>query len=202
MVEKVGRQSPEGSISDEITEAFLRATKSCPEFTEAVDIIKRNSNGSIWLIGGFVYRNIIKELYGVPVTSDVDFDFIVETPSREFVLPSGWEVAKNSFGNPKFKGPKYEIDFIPLDNIYSIRRRGLTPTIENFLSGVPLTVQAVVYNVTTGQVVGETGIAAVRARTVGINNEFEAQHIAGLKEKSIQKLVQDLADSLQFQAVL
>lgn len=193
---------PEAPIYDEMTEAFLRATKNCPEFTETVDIIKRNSNGSIWLIGGFVYRNIVKELYGVPVTLDVDFDFIVETPSRELVLPLGWEVAKNSFGNPKFKGPNYEIDFVPLGNIYSVRRRGLTPTTGNFLSGVPLTVQAIVYDVTNCQVIGETGITAIRARTVGINNEFEAQHVAGLKGKSVQKLVQDFADSLQFQVAV
>jgi hypothetical protein len=189
-------------VSDEITEAFLKAVKDCPEFSEAVGIVKRNARGSIWLIGGFVYRSIVEELYGTPLTPDVDFDFIVESPAQEFTLPPNWEVAINSYGNPKFRGPNFEIDLIPLKQIHSITRRGIEPTIENFLSGTPLTVQAIAFDVTNNRVIGEIGISAIKEKRVGVNNLAQTNHSARLKGKSVEELVKDVADSLRFQAEL
>jgi len=201
MLERGGRRTPEVSVK--MTKAFLRAVENCPNFAEAVEIVKRNSlGGGIWLIGGFVYKNIVRELSGVLPPPGTDFDFIVENPAKEFVLPAGWVVGENSFGNPKFRGPEFEIDFVPLNNVYSIKRRYLSPTIENFLLGVPLTVQAIVFDLIGRQVVGDRGIRAIETGTVRVNNEPEARHVAELKGISVQEMVQAFADSLQFQAVL
>lgn len=187
--------------TDEITADFLKAVEGCAEFQEAVSIVRKNSEGSIYLIGGFVYRNIVNNLYSTPVTADVDFDFIVQATSPELSLPTGWNAVKNSYGNPKLKGPNYEIDLVLIDNIHSVIRRGLDPTIENFLSGTPLNVQSIVYDVTNNQVMGEIGISAIRTRTVRVNNIIQAQHSAGLKGKTVEELVKTVAESLQFQAV-
>ena len=150
------------------------------------------------MIGGFVYRMIVRELYCVPVTSDIDFDFIVEIIAQKFDSPPGWVAVSNSYGNPKLKGPRYEIDLVPLDNIHSVLRRGLEPTIENFLSGTPLTVQSIAYDVSNGRVIGDIGVSAIRARTVGVNDVVQANHRAELKGKSVQELVREAADSLDF----
>jgi hypothetical protein len=187
---------------EKITATFRESSSKCPEFIESANIVRNNSRGSIWLIGGYVYRSVINQLYGISVSADVDFDFIVENLVEPFDLPGNWNVDINSYGNPKFKGPLFEIDLIPLGNIHSIQRRGIEPTIENFLTGTPLTVQAIALDLLKGEVIGEIGIQAISSRTVGINNEQQARHSAILKGKTVHSLIQDVANSLNFAPVV
>ncbi len=186
--------------TDEITEAFLRTAGRNPEYIEAENIVRGNTSAGIWLIGGFVYRGIVADLYGVQVSTDADFDFIVEKPSDSLKLPDGWEIITNRYGNPKFVGPKYEIDFVPIKNVHSILRRGLAPTISNFLSGAPLTVQSIAFDVLGKKVIGGVGRRAIILQTVGVNNEQQATHRAELKGKTVQELVTETAQSLNFTA--
>ena len=51
-------------IRKRYTGMFEQSLKYTPEFAEVLDIARRNSSGKIWIIGGFVYRHIIRELYG------------------------------------------------------------------------------------------------------------------------------------------
>lgn len=68
------------------TETFLKIANTYPEFKESLEIVKSNSEGDVWLIGGFVCRSIIQGLYGVPMSDDVDLDFIVEK-SKKLICP-------------------------------------------------------------------------------------------------------------------
>src|SRR3990167_4093868 len=158
-----------------ITQSFLSGVKNCQEFIEALEIVKRNSSGKIWLIGGFVYRTITSQLYGLP-KPEVDLDFVVENSVLEFDLPDGWIVNINRYGNPKLVNGKKKIDYVPLRNIHSIIQRKIEPTIENFLTGVPLTVQSVVYDVNENRVIGEIGINALQRKVVEANNVSFAEY--------------------------
>lgn len=40
------------------TDVFEYTTRNSSELREATEIVQRNSQLGIWLIGGFVYRNI------------------------------------------------------------------------------------------------------------------------------------------------
>ncbi len=184
----------------DVTKAFLDGVRGSQEYEEAVDIVKHNSSGKIWLVGGFVYRTIASQLYGLP-KPDVDLDFIVEIPASTFSLPDGWAVDKNRFSNPKLVNGKKQIDYVPLGNIYSIIQRQIEPKIENFLSGVPLTVQAIAYDVLKNSVIGEIGIDALQRRIVEVNNLFFAEYAAKKKHKSLQAMIQEKADGLCFKPI-
>ena len=182
------------------TQAFLRVANTYPEFKEAIDIVKSNSEGKIWLIGGFVCRCIIQDLYNVKMPEGVDLDFIVEKTSQ-IKLPIGWEIRENSYGNPKFVGLKYEIDCVPLNNIHSIIRRNLEPTIENFLLGTPLNVQSIVYDITNNIVVGDIGTRSIQEKIVSVNDIEQAKHRAKKKGVGVDDLVTDIAQQFGFNPV-
>ena len=56
--------------------ALMRELKKSKEYLEASRIVRSNSQGKIWLIGGTVSRSIIKEIYGhQKVQHDLDFLF-------------------------------------------------------------------------------------------------------------------------------
>lgn len=184
----------------DITEVFLKFALQRQEFQEAIDLVKANSEGNAWLIGGYVCRGIIQELYGVPI-GDYDFDFFVEG-AREIRVPDGWEQRINSYGNPKLIGPHYEIDYVPLKSIHSIVRRGLEPTIDNFLTGAPLTIQSIAYDIDNQKVIGEAGILAIKNREVGINNLEQAKHRAAKKGVILEELVAGVAAQFNFRPVL
>jgi len=180
-----------------VTEAFLSGVKDCEEFIEALDIVKKNSSGGVWLIGGFVYRTIASQLYK-SLKPEVDLDFIVENPVSDFNLPTDWRVDTNHFGNPKLVNGKKQIDYVPLRNIYSILKRQVKPTIENYLTGVPLTIQSIAYDVYENKVIGEIGINALQRRVVEINDLFFAEYAAQKKDLSVQEMIQEKAKSLGF----
>jgi hypothetical protein len=179
---------------------FSEGINSYPEYSEAVGIVKRNSSGNIWLIGGMVFRTLASQLYGLP-KPEVDFDFIVENANVQIILPKGWEERKNRFGNPKFVNGEKQIDFVPLNNVYSITSRKLDPSIENFLSGTPLTIQAVVYDIINKRLIGERGIDAIKRKVVEVNDLQFAEYAAQKKEKSLNQYIREKADELGFTSI-
>lgn len=183
-----------------VTNAFLSGIKDCKEFAEASDIAKRNSSGKIWLIGGFVYRNIASQLYNLP-KPEVDLDFIIEKPVKQFDLPNGWNIEKNRFGNPKFVNDKMQIDYVPLGNIYSIQYRDLEPSIENFLTGTGLKIQSIAYSFHENKIIGSAGIDALKKKVIEVNNMHFAEYAAQKKGKSLKQYMQEKADSLHFTPV-
>lgn len=183
-----------------MTNAFLEGLKDCAEYTQAVEIIRRNSSGNIWLIGGFVYRTIANQFYGAP-KPQVDLDFIIEKTVKEFNLPRGWIVSENRFGNPKFVSGSKQIDYVPLDNIYSIRSRGLEPTIGNFLTGAPLNIQSIAFDVLGNELIGGIGLRAMANKIVKVLDIDFANYAAQKKGKTLRAYIQEKADSLGFTPV-
>lgn len=180
----------------DFTEIFLNSIKDKNQFEEVFDIVRTNSRGGIWLIGGFVYRGIVSELYGTAKIK-VDYDFIVENPI-EIKLPPDWKQIKNKYGNPKFSNGLYEIDYVPLRNIYSIIRKRLKPSIDNYLKGTPLTIQSVAYDCINKEVIGEIGLDAIKRKLVAINDIEQAKHYAKIKKISIRDLIREKAENLGF----
>jgi hypothetical protein len=180
----------------DFTKVFLNSIKNEDHFSEALSIIKENSSGGIWLIGGFVYRSIVNELYGIP-NPKVDYDFIVENPT-EIKLPLNWKHIKNKFNNPKFTNGIYEIDCVPLRNIHSIIRRKLEPSINNYLTGTPLNIQSIAYDCINKKIIGDIGIDAIERKAVAINNLKEAKHYAQIKKISLEDFIKEKAESLRF----
>ncbi len=191
------------SLKEEITRSFLDGVQDCREFHESLEIIRGNSSGKIWLVGGFLYRTIASGLYGLP-KSDCDFDFIVEVPVavQEMRLPAGWTVKKNHFGHPKLVEGRKRIDYIPLKEVYSIVHRRVEASIENFLSGVPLTVQSIAYDIYENRIIGEKGIDAILRKVVEVNNLYFAEYYADYKKKRLPDLIKEKAETLEFTPVL
>ncbi|HII14841.1 MAG TPA: hypothetical protein HA362_00850 [Nanoarchaeota archaeon] len=182
---------------EELSALYTAVMYSSMGFISAKKIVLDNSSGKVWLIGGSVYRNIAHILYGADKPK-VDFDFIIESPKENIILPKGWKLGKNHYGNPKFLGRRFSIDFVPLHNISSILRRKLAPSIKNYLTGTPLTVQSIAYDVKGGKLAGEIGLKAIAEKTIGINNKEQAQIYALKKGISIEEMVRRKSESLGF----
>src|SRR5260221_3339382 len=70
-----------------------------PSFAEVLHLVKKNSEGKIWLLGGFLYRNLNRELhrpYEQIYTADIDF--VVEKRNDYLKNISGWQIYTNSYG--------------------------------------------------------------------------------------------------------
>jgi len=161
--------------SVDVTALFIEGTQDNPDFHEVVEIIRSNTTGNVWLIGGFVFRSIVRAWYGKE-GAKADFDFLVENPASTIVFPNSWEKNTNSYGNPKFvRRDGLEVDFVPL---HTVRRQGLPATIESFLKGTPLTVQSIMYNVERQQIEGPIGIRALHDKIVRVNDLEEARDYA------------------------
>jgi len=185
--------------AEQLTEILQR--RFTPDFREQLEIVRRNSRGKIWVIGGFVYKTLASELYGREIKTK-DVDFLVENPNPEIVLPEGWKITLNHFGNPKFIPPdgKEKPDFVPLARVYSILKRRLPPEIENYLSGTPLNVQSIAYEV-DGRIIGDAGISALEKRVVAVHNLDMAKDVAyWIYNKTVNDIIKKAADELGFQA--
>ncbi len=169
-------------------------------FLDVLGVVEGNCVGGFWLIGGFVYRTLASVWYGVarPV---VDLDFLVERPVDVFDLPEGWVVKKNRYGNPKLVSGGLVVDYVPLNNVYSILKRGVEPSIESFLSGVPLNVQSIAYDCVQRKVIGNVGIKALVDRVVCVNDLGFAEYAARMKGLSVNDFIEGKARELGFTPV-
>jgi hypothetical protein len=181
---------------------FLNEANKYPEFKEAKEIVKKNSEGNVWLIGGFIYRNIVAGLYGTEKPK-IDLDFIIQKPIEKFILPEGWKKIKNHFGNPKFVGPNFEIDFVPLKKIYSIKHRKLYSSIKNYLSGTPLNIQSIVYDFKKNELKGERSFWSIENKFIIPNSNYHLLEFAAIdKNKKVDEYIIDMAKSLNFDYIL
>lgn len=94
-----------------------------------------------------------------------------------------------------------QVDYIPLRSIYSISLRQIEPTIEHYLTGVPLTIQSIAYDVDENRIIGEIGIDALQRRLVKVNDLSFAKYYSKKKNKPLQEIIREKADALGFTAI-
>ncbi len=179
---------------------FYSYVRNDPHYQKAFEIVRKNSTGRNWLIGGSISRLLTKLYYGFDQT-DYDFDFIVEKAKDNIQLPSSFNSKINSYGNLKFVSGDISIDFVPISTIDSIKRRGLQPTIENFLSGTPFTIQAIAYDIDNNQLLGDEGLQAFSNRVFDINDAKQAKRYARKKGLDLNTLIAQKATSMGFKPI-
>ncbi len=183
-----------------LEKSFREFIESDALYQEAFRIVQHNSSGKIWLIGGYLSRNLANILYGTGEPDKGDIDFIVEKLNPYF-FASDWGIRINSYGNPKLRKGAVRMDVVPLDNVLSIRQRSLEPTIENYLTGVPLTFQSIAYDTTSGKIIGGIGKHSLKTRTIGINSPELIASTARKKGMTIDEYVDKYCRSFGFRKV-
>lgn len=188
-------------MTKDYTTIFLHSVAHEEHFHEVCTALRKQTLGGIWLIGGFVYRNIVKGLYDVTLPRDtiVDFDFIIEQSDVRVDLPGDWTRTTNRYGNPKFvRQGGVEVDLVPIHTVHSIVWRGLDLTIENFLTGTPLTIQSIAYDVIANQIIGQIGMQAIATKTISINDPVQAAEYGDKKGIPITQIIQQKKKELGF----
>lgn len=148
-------------------------------YLQALDVARKNSSGKIWLIGSGVYKTLLNLLYEQNHTVK-DWDFIAEKVFFPLELTDGWTAEKTKHGNPKLIKDDFVIDLVDLNNVHSIKERNLGPEIGHFLSGTPLTIQSVAFDIEEKVVLGEAGIGSILTKTVGVNNRVEYDYAVSI----------------------
>ena len=90
------------------------------------------------------------------------------------------------------------VDFVPLNRVRQIVAKGLEPTIKNYLSGVPLNIQAVVYDLGSRQLVDGGAIDAIRKQLVKVNDINSVLSCVSAKGVSFNEYIKGKAGSLGF----
>ncbi|MFH1311583.1 MAG: hypothetical protein ABIH65_04225 [Nanoarchaeota archaeon] len=162
-----------------------------------IDLVRKNSKGKIWLIGGFVYKNIVGIIKEKKQIVN-DLDFLVENPSDIMNIPEKyWKMGITSYGNPFFiyseKREKISIDLNYISSFHSIVSRNLPPIIESFLSGTPLTIQSIAYDLDECKIIGETGISAITKKLIEINNIEEARYETERRKITFEEYLKEKA---------
>lgn len=186
---------------------FEKSIAGSPNFQEALEIARLNSlEGKILLVGGAVFRNVVRSLYGHNPPDRFDFDFIVENPVawNEIKASQGWKLVKTHLGDPRFVKGGDQIDLFPLHNAvdpidYPIRdRMTLDEKLESYFRRVPLTVQAITYDIAEGKIIGDKGTRAILAKEIKVNNPQECLNLCKARRISIRHFIHTKATSLGF----
>jgi hypothetical protein len=187
-------------MKEKYTNMFKKIAFDDINFRIALEIARANAWGNMYVIGGYVFRNVSFALYGGQKFSS-DIDIAVDAWKPLVCTPIGWKAETNSYGTPKFVSRDCSVDLPCLAQWHSIVRRGLSPTIENALTGTPLNIQSIVYDINNGQVYGDIGINAIVTRTIAVNDYTQAQYYAERKKKPLNQIIAEKARELNFTPV-
>lgn len=183
----------------EICRRFLRGNH---QFEEAYEIARKNSRGNVWLIGGYIYRNLVRIIYGdgsVHMPPLTDIDFLLEGQTKEPYMPPGWEFKFTSRRDPSFIRKNVKIDLNDITNYYSILVRDLPPTIANYLTGNPLNIQSLAFDIGAKKlIIGKATVEAINNRVLKINNWRMAEEIVEQIGISLEDMLKTKADELGF----
>lgn len=180
-----------------LSKLLIDELKKLNSFDEVISIVKSNSKGKIYLIGGSVSRTLASKLYGSKIKSN-DFDFIVDILNSNMIVPDGWNVTYKKFGNPTFKKGDVEIDVFPFSDYAYIKNNSLEPNISNFLDGVPFSIQSLAFDIDDELILGEEGIKALKERKFKVHNVISAKEVAKKKKMTINQRMNLKANSMDF----
>jgi hypothetical protein len=184
-----------------ITKYFLGAFEDDDSAKEAVDLVKRNSSGKIWLVGGYVYRKIVEELY-CRKQKIKDIDLVIEHPHKNLDLSAGWNIYYNRHGNPKLKNGELVIYYIPLASIVRYFTGSSKPNMDDFFKGNLLNVQSLAYDFEREKVIGDVGICSILEQTVRFHKpEIHKEYLEKLGITA-EQYARKKAESLKFKLEL
>ena len=187
--------------SENLGKILINRLRENKNFDEVISIIKNNSRGNIFLVGGTVSRTLATELYGGNQKNQ-DFDLVVDILNEVLEIPEGWTVTHHKFNNPTFKRGDIEVDIFPLSDHQYIKKNKLKPTIENYLAGVPFSFQALVFDIKHEKLIGKDGIKALKDRKFKVHNMESAKEVAKRKGVSINERMMQKAKSMNFEIIL
>jgi hypothetical protein len=171
------------------------------DFQEALDIVRENSSGKVWLVGGFLYKNLAHNLYGSK-KSTKDFDLVVEDSNYKLTLPEGWRIRKNHFDGLKFVNGEKQIDFMPLASLDYIKMNKLSPCMDNFLEGGGLNIHCLAYDIFGKKIFGDIGIKALEQKVISAYNLEMLEYGARKYRKIPNDIIKSKAEELGFRAQL
>ena len=166
-------------------------------FIEVLDLVRQNAKGKIWIIGGFVYKNLLNTLYGGNKIYNYDIDFIVEERNNILKEVSGWRIETNSYGSQNYVRDGNKMSFTDIRKV--IRVSGLkNPTIEEFIKETPLNIQSIAYDLEENKIIGEKGIETLFTKVIKVNNVEQAKYYAERKGKGIEEIINEKTRELNF----
>lgn len=184
-----------------LSENFRKFVSEAADYQEAFGLVRENSEGGIWLIGGTVYRTLVQSVYGLGKTGK-DFDFLVDRATQVTSLPKGWAQIESRFGNLKFVRGDRQVDFVPLNRVIHIRHYQLPPTIGSFLARTPFNIHSLAYDTRRRRLIGKIGKAALEEKVIRVNDLEMARNYARMYETSVNDKLKETAGELGFSAEL
>src|SRR3989338_7042195 len=184
-----------------LSKIYTEFLKTSKVYKEVLRIVKLNNKNRHWLIGGFVYRNLINLLYGTTLKKDIDIDILIEDWPKKYKTIEGWKIQSNFYGNPKFVKSKQCLDLIPLKSLYHFKAQNLKPTVKNYLGCTRYSVESIVFDTKNKKIIGPIGIKSIFERKIAINNLSSAKLSSNNRKTPIKKLLSEKAKSLDFKVV-
>ena len=185
-------------LKNEYSQIVSRYIKDNTNFQEIFTKIKQICpSEKIWLIGGQVFRPILKEIYDIPFKQSSDFDIITEqkTDPKKLSIFKDWEINQTSLGSPRLTKGEQQIDLIFLDEAVNpkdkdnIKKMFTQDKLSSYLSRVPLNIQSMVFDLDTQEIVGDIGIKAIEDKKIFINNIDECLEFCKRRKISIRNFI-------------
>lgn len=183
----------------DIERRFISLINSDRNYQEAKKLVEVASSGRVWLIGGYLFRNLVNLIDGNDMLIDFsDIDFLAESLKDYFDVPSKWKVEKNSWGNLRFTTGGRQVDLVAMKNLHPFQDRPDMPKIEEFLGQTPFTVQSIALDIPNNRFIVGAAFKAIEERVVEVNNPREAEVLARYSRLSVACLLREKAISLGF----
>ncbi len=158
----------------QLEEISREIVKSLNEITEKL----LPASKTLYLVGGSLYRNLVRELYGINHQCYYDIDFLAEDVELD-KLPSNWivekyrprDLAEGCIGY-RIKTGKSIFDLSLLKNHASSIMTNSSPSIGTYLRFVPLSIQSIAYDFDNKRLLGDIGIRSILDKKIWFNNNI------------------------------
>ncbi len=194
----------------DLTKFFEQSFEKNENFLDAISIVRQNSDGGkTWVVGGLVFRNIVGALDPTNQENIFDFDFIIEKEINKgkLIVPKGWGLIETHFGDPRLVKGNMQIDIWSLNKAIdpgdkgAIENMTTNEKLESYFRRVPLTIQAIAYDVENKKIIGEKGIKAIKDKLIEVNKPEECLSFCKARKISVRNFISKKAKDLNFKAI-
>jgi hypothetical protein len=163
-------------IPRSVANTAFAAIKSHELYDDICKIVRKNCYDTYYMVGGMVYRNLAIAYHGKKNSiantniSKADFDFVVLGKPRDFFVPEGWRLKRNTYTKKnsltfiyQARNKRLKLDIISIKDIPGGN------TVRDYFDFVPLDIQAIAAQPEYKRCFGE-GISAIVTKKIRLKN--------------------------------
>ncbi|MEK6890472.1 MAG: hypothetical protein AABX35_04775 [Nanoarchaeota archaeon] len=158
-----------------LTDMFLQLVSEDESFKLAQKTVRdsRNTAGPRYLVGSFIYKTLIRNLYKPTLERPKEINYVVDrhVQKHDMVIPDRWKIKGNDWGVPQLcTADRGVVTITTFNSFHFIRDGQSAQRIGSYFNNVPFNLNGIAFDLQSDRIIGKQAINGISEGIFRLSN--------------------------------